>query len=213
MRLLYINPNSTRSMTDGIVTTARAAAPQAQVIGWTNDTGPKAIQGAADGEAAVAGLLSLLPQAESQAVDAIVIACFDDTGLARIRAAAHCPVIGIGQAAMSVAALNGGQFGIITTLDVSVPVISENVGVYGLGDRCAGVFASGLPVLQVEAGGGFVVDRLADTLETACRAGAQTVVLGCAGMSGIRTALAARSGVALIDGVTASAHLACALVQ
>ncbi|MDO6731462.1 aspartate/glutamate racemase family protein [Marinovum sp. 2_MG-2023] len=212
MRLLYINPNATVAMTNSIMATARAAAPETEILGWTNHDGPPAIQGAADGEAAVVGLLGMLPRAKAEQVDAIVIACFDDTGLDRVRHAAHCPVIGIGQAAMSVAALHGGAFGIVTTLDVSVPVIAANVDAYGHNAACAGVFASGLPVLAVEAGGTAVEDQLVSTIATAQSAGAKAVVLGCAGMSGLKTALETRTGLPCIDGVATSAVVARAML-
>ncbi|WP_121066829.1 aspartate/glutamate racemase family protein [Chachezhania antarctica] len=213
MRLLYINPNSTEAMTESLVSVARGAVPWVEVLGWTNPDGPPAIQGAEDGERAVAGLLALLPKARAAEVDAIVIACFDDTGLEQLRAAAHCPVIGIGQAAMTVAALHGGRFGIVTTLDVSVPVIAANVAAYGHRPACAGVLASGVPVLEVEAGGADVEARLLDTIAAATAAGAGPIILGCAGMSRLRAGLAAQSGAVLVDGVLASAHLACALAS
>lgn len=211
MRILYLNPNATEAMTESVVSVARAAVPGVDVLGWTNHDGPPAIQGAEDGAAAVRGLMALLPEARAARADAIVIACFDDTGLATLRAAAHCPVVGIGQAAMSLAALQGDRFGIVTTLDVSVPVIAANVEAYGHGKACVGVLASGLPVLEVEAGGEEVEARLLESIAQSERAGAGAVVLGCAGMSRLRESLAGRSRVPLVDGVRASAHLACAL--
>lgn len=89
MRLIYINPNSTAAMTDAIVAVARQTAREHEVIGWTNRDGPPAIQGPEDGAKAVTGIAALLPEARKAGADAIVIACFDDTGLAEIRAAAQ----------------------------------------------------------------------------------------------------------------------------
>ncbi len=198
-------------MTDSMVSVARAALPGADVQGWTNASGPPAIQGPEDGAAAVGGLLALLPEARNAGVQAIVIGCFDDTGLARLRHAAHCPVLGLGQAAMALAALYG-RFGVVTTLDVSVPVIEANVQAYGHAGACVGVLASGLAVLEVEAGGPAVERRLAARIAEAQTAGAGAVVLGCAGMARLRPGLSTRSGPVLVDGVTASAHLARALV-
>lgn len=195
-------------MTESMISVARESAAGAEVLGWTNHLGPPAIQGPEDGEAAAEGLLALLPQARAAAADAIIIGCFDDTGLEALRGAAHCPVIGIGQAAMSLAALHSERFGIVTTLDVSVPVIAANVEAYGHRQACVGVFASGLPVLSVERGGQDVEDRLATTIATAQTAGSDAVVLGCAGMSGLRHSLSARTGSRLIDGVVASAFIA-----
>ena len=213
MRLLYINPNSPVSMTEGVVAVARAALPQAEVLGWTNHDGPPAIQGPEDGAVAVAGVLALLPAARHEGVDCIVIACFDDTGLADVRAAAHCPVIGIGQAAFHMATLRGHRFSVVTTLAVSVPVIADNVASYGFDGHCARVRASGLRVLEVDEGSPATIARLADEIALAeSQDGIGAAVLGCAGMAPLLPALRDRTGLVLIDGVAASARLAGALV-
>ena len=142
MRLVYINPNSTAAMTDSIVGVARAALPEAVVEGLTNTAGPPAIQGPEDGDAAVPGVLDLVRGASG--ADAIVIACFDDTGLAEARGAAACPVLGIGQAAYLMAAVMGRRFSVVTSLAVSVPVIRGNIEAAGFGAACLSVRASGL---------------------------------------------------------------------
>lgn len=213
MRLLYINPNSTVSMTEGVVAVARAALPEAEVTGWTNHDGPPAIQGPEDGAAAVAGVLALLPVARHEGVDCIVIACFDDTGLAEIRGAAHCPVIGIGQAAFHMAVLLGHRFSVVTTLAVSVPVIAGNVASYGFGGHCAKVRASGLRVLEVDEGSPATIARLAEEIALAeSQDGIGAAVLGCAGMAPLLPVLRDRTGLVLVDGVAASARFAWALV-
>ena len=103
--ILFLNPNSSEHMTNGIVATAREVLPGVRIEGRTNHGAPAAIQGAEDGAAAVPGLLAQLEAARDAEV--IVIACFDDTGLAEMRARAHCPVVGIGQAAFHAANLLG----------------------------------------------------------------------------------------------------------
>lgn len=213
MRLLYLNPNSSIAMTDQIVAAAREALPEAEILGWTNASGPPAIEGAEDGERAIAGLRAMLPEARARCVDLIVIACFDDTGLEELRALAHCPVIGIGQAAYVLAMLAFGAFSVVTSLPVSVPVLEGNIERYGFDASCVSVRASGLPVLTVEAGGPQVIERLSDEIVAAGQDGGRAVALGCAGMAHLRPELAARSAVPLIDGVAASAHLARAIVS
>lgn len=215
MRLLYINPNSTVSMTDGIVSVARAALPSAEIIGWTNTAGPPAIQGAADGDAALPGLLAMLPAAEQAGADVIVIACADDTGLAEMRAAAHCPVIGIGQAAYGLAAFAEFRFSVVTTMAVSVPVIEGNIRNLGHWNICARVRPTGIGVLAVEAASPATIERLVKEIN---RAGtedkAEVVVLGCAGMAPLTDQLYdAGASVALLDGVRASAFIARALLS
>lgn len=207
MRVLVLNPNSTASMTDGIVAAARsAAAPDVEIVGMTNADGPPAIQGAADGEAAIPGVLSRITNAGP--IDAAIIACFDDTGLEAARAAAPVPVIGIGQAAF-LAAMVHGTFSVITTLPVSLPVIEDNIARYGLGSACARVRASGLPVLSLED----EPDAARSTLERCAREaaaedGCNALVLGCAGMAAFGPAMQAASGLRTVDGVAAAVGLA-----
>lgn len=214
MQVLVINPNSTQSMTDAIVATARAAAaPDVTVDGCTNLGGPPAIQGEIDGRAATPGVLQLVTRAEADGHSAAIIACFDDTGLADARAAVRIPVIGIGQAAFH-AAMLFGRFSVITTLPASVPVIEDNIARYGLQAACTGVRASGLPVLSLEADPVTARDRLA---HCACLAAsedrADALVLGCAGMSAFGSAMTEASGVPAIDGVAAAIGLARTVVK
>lgn len=211
MKLIFINPNSSAHMTGSIVASAREVLPEAEILGWTNADGPPAIQGPEDGDAAVPGLLALLPKAKAEGADVIIIACFDDTGLAEARAQAHCPVIGIGQAGYHVAALLGARFAVLTTLAVSVPVIEGNIRALGFGPACEVVRPSGLGVLEVEDGSPGTMAHLAAEL-TAMEAGEATaVVLGCAGMSVHLGALQAGTSLTLVDGVRAAAGLAAAL--
>ena len=208
MRVLVVNPNATVSMTSGIVAAARtAAAPDMVIEGVTNHDGPPAIQGEADGRAATPGVIAAIAGASE--IDAAIIACFDDTGLAEARAAVSVPVIGIGQAAFHTAMLFGGQFSVITTLDVSVPVIEENIARYGLSGSCARVRASGLPVLSLETDPGAANARLSDcAAEAAAQDGASALVLGCAGMAPFGPAMATASGLPAVDGVAAAVGLA-----
>lgn len=210
VRLLIINPNATERMTDSAVAVARTAMPEAEIIGWTNLDGPPAIQGPEDGAAAVVGLLSMAPSAQKIGADAIVIACFDDTGLADLREAVDCPVFGIGQTAFHMAALLGKRFEVMTSLEVSVPIIADNIANAGFVSLCAGVYASGLAVLEIEAGGPEVEDRLVDHMRQASGRGSTVVLLGCCAMAPLRAQLTARTGLIVIDGIEASVNLAAA---
>lgn len=202
MRILFINPNATVSMTQKIEAAARAAvSPGTSILSATNHSGPASIQGAADGEAAEPGLLALIAERETDA-DAFVIACFDDTGLAKARTLTKKPVLGIGEAAMRLAAEGGRAFSVVTTLSVSVPVIEENVRAYALGNLCRRVRASEVPVLALEEPGSAARETVAAEIAAALaedRPGA--VVLGCAGMADLAEAFAARFGVPVFDGV------------
>lgn len=207
MRLLFVNPNATGSMTDTIRAAARAAAPAGvEITARTNRSGPPSIQGEADGAAALPGLLAEIAAGAAEGFDAMVIACFDDTGLAEARALAPCPVLGIGQAAYLAAILLGRRFSVVTTLAVSVPILEANLAAYGLAGACLRVRASGVPVLEVEQAGDAIAGEAARAI---AEDGADAIVLGCAGMAGLAERLAALP-VPVIDGVAAATRLAIA---
>lgn len=211
MHLVYINPNSTEAMTHSVVAVAARNAPQVQVTGLTNTKGPAAIEGPEDGDAAIPGVLQLVAEAQLVGADAIVIACFDDTGLSQARSLATCPVLGIGHSAYTVASLQGGGFCVVTSVENAVPVIKGNIETSGFGENCTLVKASGLSVLTIEQGGEEMLDQLSQAiLEAKDQYICQTVILGCAGMAMHHGVLARRTGTKLIDGVVASTHLAVA---
>jgi len=206
--IVIINPNSTVSMTDAMVETARKAAPLTDVVGWTSTEGPAAIQGESDGQAAIPPLLALVRKADKSGAKAIIIGCFDDTGLSAARDLASCPVIGIGQAAYHLAALYGRRFSVVTTLDVSVPILVANIQNYGLAQTLGRVRASGVPVLALENDRVNATRRVKDEIRAALREDdIESVVLGCAGMVHIVDESDDVS-VKLIDGVHASVKLA-----
>jgi len=206
--IVIINPNSTVSMTDAMVETARKVAPGADIVGWTSTDGPPAIQGAQDGDAAIPPLLKLVKQADEAGAKVIILGCFDDTGLTAARALARCPVIGIGQAAYHLASLYGPRFSVVTTLDVSVPILAANISAYGLDKNLGRVRASGVPVLALEDDREKATRQVKAEIVAAYHDdGINSVVLGCAGMVHI-TEDCDDVPVKLIDGVHAAVSVA-----
>ena len=209
MTVAIINPNSTVSMTDTMVETARLTVPSLSFLGITSHDGPPAIQGAEDGDRAIPPLMLCIDRAASMGVRAIIIGCFDDTGLVEARARAGCPVIGIGQAAYHAAVAVGGRFSVVTTLSVSVPVLEANIANYALAVHLGRVRASGVPVLDLERD----PEAAADTVILEMRRAAESdeigaIVAGCAGMVDIPRLAAKTIRVPVIDGVRAAASLA-----
>ncbi len=212
-KLLIINPNATAAMTDSVVASARQVAPRAQITGWTSKDGPPSIQGPKDGALAVPPLLRLIEEAVNTGFDAIIIACFDDTGLAEAKAMSPVPVIGIGEASYHAARLLGHLFSVVTTLSVSVPVLEANITATGFGDICGGVRASEVPVLEIERDpqAAFKAIR-AEAIRALAEDEVSAIVLGCAGMTGLADSLSDLEA-EIIDGVVAATKLALAMVD
>ena len=69
---------------------------------------------------------------KNPACDGFIIGCFDDTGLTEARLISRKPIIGIGQSAFHMAALRHGKFCVLTTLEISIPVIKQNSRTFGI---------------------------------------------------------------------------------
>ncbi len=104
--------------------------------------------------------------------------------------------------------LIGGRFSVVTTPEVSVPILGDNVLAYGLGGALAKVRASGVPVLALEQAEARVADEIRRAI---AEDGVSSVVLGCGGMAALRDRLQAETPVRLIDGVRAAVAIACSL--
>ena len=210
--ILILNPNSTVSMTEAMLETGRRAGVGDRIEAWTSHDGPPSIQGPEDGEVCVPPLLELVKKGSAAGARVLIIGCADDTGLDAARAAASCPVLGIGQAAYHLAALAGPRFSVVTTLAVSVPVLEQNVRAYGLGGQLVAVRASGVPVLELETNPEPAAARVLEEIARAQREDdIQSVVLGCAGMSHIPALAGPEITVRLIDGVSAAVRIGAML--
>ena len=201
MRLLVVNPNTTASMTEKIGAAARrAASPGTEIVAVNPSRGPASIEGYYDEALSLAGLIEVVGQHPE--ADGIVIACFDDTGLDAVRCMTTAPVLGIGEAAFHFASVLANRFSVVTTLSRSVPAIEHNLVRYGIASRCARVRASEVPVLELERGDPATRARIAAEIGAAiAEERAETIVLGCAGMTDLASSLAEEFGVPVLDGV------------
>ncbi|MCB9945319.1 MAG: aspartate/glutamate racemase family protein [Geminicoccaceae bacterium] len=213
MRLLVANPNSTASMTAKIGRAAEAAvSPGTEVVARNPAGGPASIEGYYDEALSLAGLMDTV--AAHADVDAVVLACFDDTGLDALRCMTPAPVVGIGEAAFHMATLVAGRFSVVTTLARSIPAIEHNLVRYGLATRCARVRAADVPVLDLERRSEASVARISEEIGRAMvEDRAEAIVLGCAGMADLAADLARRHGLPVVDGVAAAVTLAEGLVR
>ncbi len=213
MKLLLANPNSTDSMTEKVRLTAMALLPDnADVVAMTNKSGPASIQGPEDGELAVPGMLNDIRRAIECGVDAVVIACFDDTGIEQARQLSPVPVIGIGQAAYHLSMLRGWRFSVVTTLSVSIPVLEQNIQKFGVYPYCCQVRASEVPVLDLEKPGSEAQRRISEEISRAVDEDrCDAIVLGCAGMTDLARTLSDEHQIPVIDGVAAATCLAYSL--
>ncbi|MEV0227060.1 aspartate/glutamate racemase family protein [Streptomyces sp. NPDC050704] len=221
MRIVVTNCNTTQEMTEDIVRGARAAAgPGTTVTGLTPAWGPESAEGWLDSYLSAAAVLDTLRTYDGP-YDAVVMAGFGEHGREGVRELVDVPVVDITEAAAHLACLLGRRYGVITTLERSRGQIEDSLYAAGVAQNCAAVVGTGLGVLELgELGEVGDADRtevaFVAAAERARDAGAEVLVLGCAGMTGLRRVVSVvedKLGLPVVDGVAAAVKLAESLVS
>jgi allantoin racemase len=211
MRIVLTNCNTTGAMTEEILKGARAAAsPGTSVTGHTPTWGPESAEGWLDSYLSAAAVLDLL-RGLREPFDAVVMAGFGEHGREGARELLDVPVVDITEAAAHLACLLGRRYAVVTTLDRTRGQIEDSLCTAGVARNCVAVLGTGLGVLELADG-----ERAAAAFVAAGRrardAGAEALVLGCAGMTGLERRVSTELGLPVVDGVGAAVRLAETLV-
>jgi len=212
-RILVVNPNSNEAVTKGL---AAALAPVQFADGpeiecRTLAEGPYGIETQEHVESVTLPLRRLV--AGSNDIDAFVIACYSDPGLAVCREATARPVFGINEAGVLTALARGEQVGVIAIGQRSIRRHVRYMRQLGLMDRFAGERPLNMSVAEV-ASGEKTLDRMIEIgEELRDKDAADVIVMGCAGMARHRQPLEAALGIPVIDPTQAAVAMAIGAVQ
>ena len=211
MKVILINPNSTEAMTVSSIEAAHKAVPEIEFVGWTSFEGPSSIQGPEDGERAIGPLLDLVNKAAVEKPLAIILGCFDDTGLQKAKQICECPVLGIGEASFLLSSLHSSQTAVITTVKEAVPIIKNNISNLGYQNNVTDVIAADVEVLELEYNQTVSAMKFAQASES-LNPNIKNIILGCAGAVNIKNEFERITGYTAFDGVTSAAKLCRALL-
>ncbi len=205
MKILCINPNSSREVTDGIRKICKKyALADTRIEVKQLEEAPSGIESYLDAAIAEKYLLENFKDWEKQ-YDGFIIGCHSDIGIDLLRELTDKPVIGIGEASMLYALPLGHKFSILSLKRKKIPQKEDLVKKYGLEDRCASIRTTGLGVVATEK------DKREKLLKEGMAAvqedGAEVLILGCAGMAGLDKEIEKVVEVPVIDG------LVCALMM
>ncbi|KAF9890573.1 hypothetical protein FE257_005704 [Aspergillus nanangensis] len=210
-RILLVNPNSSKFMTENCLKTVRPTLPpDVEVHGFTAPLpAPSAVEGHLDGVlSAAAAARDIIPIAEEY--DAFLVACYSDHPLIRaLREEVTGPVIGIMEASLYTARMIGNRFGVVATSARSQVMHTDAVRNYGLEGFCVGVKSCGLGVLELEGKEeDLVIQEMCRVALELVANGADSLTLGCAGMTMLKPAVekAVGENVQVIDGVVSGVH-------
>jgi len=207
-RVLVINPNSNESVTHGIEDAlgsfTDAEGMDIDCVGLAN--GPFGIESDTD----INRVLPMIVREISSSTDnydAFVIACYSDPGLAECRTITKKPIFGIHESAVTLSASYGRKFGVLALGRASIQRHIMYVRKLGLANFHAGERPLAISVDQA-ANDPHTLQKIIDTgRELIEEDGAETLILGCAGMVKHRQPAQDKLGVPVIDPVQAAVTL------
>ncbi|MBT0624344.1 Asp/Glu/hydantoin racemase [Pseudomonas fluorescens] len=214
MRILLVNVNTTESITETIAQQARAvASPGTEIVGLTPYFGAESVEGNFESYLAAIAVMDRV-MAYDQPFDAVIQAGYGEHGREGLQELLNVPVVDITEAAASTAMFLGHAYSVVTTLDRTVPLIEDRLKLAGLYQRCASVRASGMAVLELEEDPLAAMEAIVRQAERAIHEDkAEVICLGCGGMAGLDEQIRQRTGVPVVDGVTAAVTIAESLVR
>ena len=203
-RYLVINPNTTASVTEGVVSACRTAHPEAQWQGVSSRFGAPYI---ADEMAYAVASHAVLDAygAAFDGQDAVLIACFGDPGLLALREMAGVPVVGLAHASL-LAAGRRGRFAVVTGGHAWAPMLTRFARAHGLDERLVGIYTVDLTGAQIASDPDAALDSLADAAQRGIDGGAEVILLGGAALCGLAGRLQPRVGAPLLDNVLIAAQ-------
>lgn len=214
MDLLLINPNTTASITERVAEVAAGmVSANVRVRAVTGRFGARYVSSRTS--FAIAGHAALDAYAEhGETADAVVLACFGDPALLALKEIARQPVVGMAEASCLAAAGLGGRFAIVTGGERWQAMLEEFVASIGLESRLAGIATvapTGADIARDPEGS-------LEMLAAACRRcveihGADSVILGGAGLAGLAARIAERVPVPVIDSLAAALAAAQSLAR
>lgn len=208
-QLLVINPNTTQEITDKVAAAVRALAPASlSMTAHSGAFGPRYI--ASRATFAVAGHAALDAFANHGAgADAVLLACFGDPGLDALREVSTAPVIGLIEAAVEAALTRGRTYSIVTGGELWRDMLHESLTLRGLTGNLASIRTVAPTGGQIAADPDGAIDVLAQACKhVAQEDGAESVILGGAGLVGLAARIEARANVPVICSVEAGAYAA-----
>jgi Asp/Glu/hydantoin racemase len=214
MRVLLINPNISDSVSELIRAEAlRSASTGTEIEVLTAPFGVAYIETRFE---AVIGAYAAaeVAAAHHERFDAVIVAAFGDPGLAGLREALPCPVVGLTEAALASACLLGQRFSIVAISQRIKAWYRETVQHYGLESRLASIRALDEPLADIGNVQGNQGESLV-ALAQRCVAedGADVIVLAGAPLAGLARTLAGRLPVPTVDGVSSAVRHAESMVR
>ena len=203
MRLCYMGPQGRQEKLQAFL------SPGVELETRSDYGGPESIESMWEEYLSVPGTMDLAVRLEREGFDAIIPGCFGDPGLDGIREIVSIPVVGPGQAGMTVAAMLGHRFSIVTVVENIIRPLENLALLHGYGSKLASVRQIGIPVLELNNDPDYTYHRAIEVCrETIEKDRADVLVMGCGTLSFRSEELAAELGVPVVNPLRAALRMA-----
>lgn len=178
------------------------------------EKGPASIESRYDDILATPYVIKKIVEAELNGFDAVTVNCFGDPAVRAGRELVNIPVVGPGEASMLIASSLCNKFSVITVIKNILPVIYENAKLYGVEGKLASIRAIDIPVLELHKNEEKTVEALADEgMKAIENDGAEVLILGCTGMTGMAEKLREILKIKVLDPLPTAVKFAETLVS
>lgn len=219
MKLLVINPNISADVTALIDAEARrSAGSDTELIVRTAGHGVEYIETRFEALIAAGAVAEIIAEycggdPAAERIDGVVVAAFGDPGMRALKELTDVPVIGITEAALCAAALQGQRFSIIAISDRITAWYRDCVEHFALGSRLASIRSinqslNGIGTVQQD----FKETLLALSRQAVAEDGADVVILAGAPLAGLARELEGQIPVPVVDGISAGIRMTEAIV-
>ncbi|MGC9312351.1 MAG: aspartate/glutamate racemase family protein [Sediminispirochaetaceae bacterium] len=204
MRILVLNPNTSRLVTEKIEKVIRKVARKdVEVVVDCLEHGPEVLESYYDEARATPYSIEKVQQANRDGFDAVIIAAFCDPGIEALKEISDIPVYGTEEAAFSAALLLGNKFAILTEKKQKESVKAQHVRKLGLESRFANVRALGMGVVEIAEDERKVIERAIELSRLMIDEDkAEVIIMGCASMAGYSAELEEKLQVPILDPVS-----------
>ncbi|MES2976877.1 MAG: aspartate/glutamate racemase family protein [Pseudomonadota bacterium] len=205
-RVLVINPNTSASVTDMVLNSCRLTQPDVAWEGVTARFGAPYIASEAAYTLAAHAVLDAYAVHFAEH-DAVLIACFGDPGMLALREICPVPVVSLAEASFKTAARRG-RFAVVTGGKAWGPMLERFARTHQLDAQLVGIHTVELTGVQIAAAPERAMADLAAACQVGIDAGAQSIVLGGAALTGLTAALEKQLGMSVLDNVKLGAEAA-----
>jgi len=177
------------------------------------DSGAEAIEQEYDEIWSELPTLKEAEKAQEENYDGVIIYCFNDPAVRAAKEKLNIPVVGLMEAAVSLAMLLGRKFSIITTTKRGISTTEDLLKIYGFYEKCASIRAIEMDVLELSDIGKLEEMALKVSKIAIENDNADVLILGCGSMLGISESISKSLGIPVIEPGVAALKLCEDLIE